>query len=103
MTGNQAQVPTQPPGRAGKAFLKRLALAAALFGLLYSFYSLTYSAVFSSDDERYIFDTVESIAERGTMFLNQTTYIRSFRTSSVEPAQPFLAIPLYLVAVRLKV
>jgi hypothetical protein len=72
-----------------------------LFGLLYSLYLLTYSGVFNSDDERFIFDTTESIVERGTLYLNQTTYIRPFRTSGVEPAQPFLATPLYLIADQL--
>lgn len=78
--------------------LDRLATAFLLFALLYMLYLVTYSGVFNSDDERYIFDTIESMVERGTFFLTQTTHLQGFRTSGVEPSQPFLAAPLYLIA-----
>lgn len=104
MTDTPIQEPPQSArqtpnaSRASSPRLTRLALAAALFGLLYSFYLLTFSGVFNSDDERYILDTTESIVKRGGLMLNQTTYIRPYRTSGVEPAQPLLAVPLFWVA-----
>ena len=79
----------------------RLALVAALFGLLYSLYLLTYSGIFYADDGRWLFDTTESIAERGSLVLNQTTHLRPLRKSDVEPMQPLLAVPLYLLAKQL--
>lgn len=78
--------------------LRRMTMVVVLFGFLYGLYLLTYSGAFTTDDERVIFDTIESLAERGNMLLNQTTYLTPLRTSSVEPAQPILAVPLYWIA-----
>jgi len=78
--------------------LRRLALAAALSTLLFFVYLLTFSGQPLSDDERYIIDTVDSLATRGSLLLNQTSYLRPVQTSDVEPGQPLLSIPLYWLA-----
>src|SRR5690606_18360271 len=78
--------------------LRRLALAAALSTLLFFVYLLTFSGQPLSNDERYIIDTVESLAVRGDLLLNQTSYLRPVQISDVEPGQPLLSIPLYWLA-----
>src|SRR5690606_28546736 len=78
--------------------LRRLALAVALSTLLFFAYLLTFSGQPLSDDERYIIDTVDSLATRGSLLLNQTSYLRPVQTSDVEPGQPLLSIPLYSLA-----
>ncbi len=78
--------------------IRRLGLALAIGLLLYLAYLLTFSGLIYSNDELIIIDTIDSIAIRGNLFLNATTYLRNLQTSDVEPAQPVLAIPLYWLA-----
>lgn len=77
---------------------RRATLAAALGGLLFLVYLLTFSGLPVSDDERFIIDTVDSIAVRGSLLLNQTSYLRPVQATTVEPGQPLLSAPLYWLA-----
>lgn len=81
--------------------LRRLALAAALTTLLFLAYLVTFSGQPVSDDERYIIDTVDSLATRGSLLLNQTSYLRPVQTTDVEPGQPLISVPLYWLAYRI--
>lgn len=65
---------------------------------LYLLYFLTFSGFVRSDDERYIIDTTHSFAIYQDTLLYQTVFLRGVQTTDVEPAQPILAIPLYLAA-----
>lgn len=87
------QTPTALPTRT-----RRAAIAAVLGVLLFAVYLVTFTGVAVTDDEQYILDTTESIAVRGSLQLNQTSYLRRVQTTDVEPAQPLLAAPLYWVA-----
>lgn len=78
--------------------LRHAALAAALGGLLFFVYLLTYSGAPVTDDERIIIDTTDSFAMRGSVWLNQTSYLRPTQPTDVEPAQPLLSVPLYWLA-----
>ncbi len=78
--------------------IRRAALAAVLGCLLFAVYLLTFSGVLNTDDERYIVDTTESIAVRGSLALNETSYLRPVQNTDVEPAQPLLSVPLYWLA-----
>lgn len=77
---------------------RRCALALLLAGLLFGIYLLTFSGVPTTDDERMIIDTTESMAVHGNLQLNQTAYLRPIQTTDVEPAQPLLSVPLYWLA-----
>src|SRR5690606_4934602 len=74
---------------------RRAALAAALAALLFCAYLLTFSGVPVSDDERHIIDTTDSMAVRGNLLLNQTSYLQPIQVTLVEPGQPLLSVPLY--------
>ncbi len=73
-------------------------LALMLGGLLFLAYLLTFSGAPKTDDERFIIDTVDSMAVRGNLLLNETGYLSQVRTTDVEPAQPALSVPLYWAA-----
>lgn len=73
-------------------------LALMLGGLLFLAYLLTFSGAPKTDDERFIIDTVDSMALRGNLLLNETGYLSRVRTTDVEPAQPALSVPLYWAA-----
>ncbi len=77
---------------------RRAALAAALAALLFCAYLLTFSGVPVSDDERHIIDTTDSMAVRGNLLLNQTSYLQPIQVTLVEPGQPLLSVPLYWLA-----
>lgn len=94
-TGNHVTAPSVQERR------RRRALALGIGCLLYLVYWLTFSGAVKSDDERYIIDTIDSMAIRGNLQLNQTYHLRRVLTSDVEPAQPLLAMPLYWLAYRL--
>ena len=67
-------------------------------GLLFLVYLLTFSGAPTTDDERYIIDTTDSLAVRGNLLLNETAYLRRLQRTDVEPAQPLLSVPLYWLA-----
>ena len=81
--------------------LRRIALALAIGGLLFLAYFLTTSGAFTSDDGRIILDTTDSLVNHGNLRLNQTAHFTLLQTSSVEPAQPLLAAPLYWLATQI--
>ncbi|GAB4474015.1 MAG: hypothetical protein Kow00124_13580 [Anaerolineae bacterium] len=81
--------------------LRRWALIAAVTGLLYLIYLLTFSGAIQSDDELILIDTVESVALRGSILLNQTAHLRPVQPSDVEPGQPLAALPLFWIAYRI--
>jgi hypothetical protein len=80
---------------------RQAALAMLLGALLFGCYLLTFSGIPTTDDERLLIDTTESLAVRGNLLLNETAYLGLIQTSSVEPAQPLLAVPLYWLAYHL--
>lgn len=65
-------------------------------------YLLFFSGTVVSGDERFIIDTIDSLATRGSLLLNQTVFERPLQTSDVEPAQPLLAVPLYWLAYQIQ-
>ncbi len=77
-------------------------ILAALTGLLFSAYLLTASLTFISDDELYIFDTVESLARHHSTMLSETADLNWPVASQVEPAMPVLAAPIYALANRFR-
>lgn len=77
---------------------RRAAFALTLGSLLFLVYLLTFLGVPRTDDERFIIDTTDSMAVRGSLQLNQTSYLRPIQTTDVEPAQPLLSVPLYWLA-----
>jgi 4-amino-4-deoxy-L-arabinose transferase-like glycosyltransferase len=77
---------------------RRLVMVLALGALIYLTYLLAFSGNITSDDERYIIDTADTIAIQDEPFLNQTTYLRGLQRTDVEPAQPLLSVPLYWLA-----
>ncbi len=77
---------------------KRTATGLFLVCLLLLTYSLFFSGTVVSGDERFIIDTIDSLATRGSLLLNQTVFERPLQTSDVEPALPLLAVPLYWLA-----
>lgn len=75
-------------------------IVAALSGLLFSIYLLTASLTFISDDEVFIFDTTESLAQHGNNWLGETADLRWPGESDVEPIMPLLAAPIHWLASR---
>jgi hypothetical protein len=71
---------------------------AALVGLLFCVYLLTASFVFISGDELFLFDATESIARHQSIARSETGDIDWPGESQAEPAQPFLAAFIYLIA-----
>lgn len=84
----------------------------ALVAVLLSLYTLSYSGLPISNDERYLFDNVESLARRGNF---DFTYLFDLRPHASliddspwnyaiqEPLQVVMAVPLFAVAERLPV
>ncbi len=81
--------------------LRRWALILVVSSLLYLIYLLTFSGAIQSDDELILIDTVESVAVRGSILLNQTAHLRPVQPSDVEPGQPLAALPLFWIAYRI--
>ncbi len=73
-------------------------LLAALTMLLFCVYLLTASLTFISDDELFLFDTTESFARHGSVYLSETADLRWPGETDVEPAMPLLAAPIYWLA-----
>ena len=71
---------------------------AALVGLLFCVYLLTASFVFISGDELFLFDATESFARHQSVFRSETADLQWPGESQAEPAQPFLAAFIYLIA-----
>lgn len=80
---------------------KRAGTALLLACFLILTYFLFFSGTVVSGDERFIIDTIDSIATRGSLLLNQTVYERPLQTSDVEPAQPLVVAPLYWLAYQI--
>lgn len=83
---------------------RHLALAFALGTFLYFVYLLTFSGIYTTNDEEKLIDTTAGFAVRSgpdRVLLNQSFYMQGLTTTDVEPAQPLLAAPLYWVGYNL--
>ena len=79
-------------------------VACLLFALLTGVYWLTYSGTFYAFDEYITFSSTASLVKHGDTTVNQVAYLRDLLGwspySKYDPAQAFLAAPLYWLAMQ---
>lgn len=102
-----AELPTKP--RLTRLFARRAGLLIALWVMLASLYSLTYSGSIETGDTHRLFDAVGSLVDYGDQYLDlsagqfppqrfslEAAY--PLETAAIEPMQMVLAAPLYALA-----
>ncbi len=79
---------------------RRIAIAGAMVALLIAAMFIIYVGAFSSTDEEYLFDAIESFVRRGDFRLNLTYSVRPYSYSSLdsEAMQVIISAPIFRLA-----